>query len=78
MRRAAAERTEPLAILRTSRRTVMVNFKLAEASAIDLAKKAAAAGVTQKQWIARALAESGIDIDPLDLENRSPKRRAAA
>ena len=60
VRRVAAERTEPLAILRTSRRTVMVNFKLAEA------RKAAIA------------ANRLIDIDPLDLENRSPKRRAAA
>jgi len=74
---AEAERTEPPAIVRTPRRTVMVNIKLAETSAIDLAKKATAAGMTQKQWITRALAVSGIDMDPLDLEDRSPRRRAA-
>jgi hypothetical protein len=74
---AEAERREPPAVVRTPRRTVMVNIKLAESSAVDLARKAAAAGVTQKQWIARALAESGIEIDPLDLEDRSPRRRAA-
>ena len=75
---AEAERTEPPAIVRVPRRTVMVNIKLAEASAIDLARKAAAAGMTQKQWITRALATSGIEMDPLDLEDRSPRRRAAA
>ena len=78
LRQAAEAAIVPAAVLRAPRRTVMVNVKLAEASAIDLAKKAAAAGVTQKQWIARALADSGIDIDPLDLEDRSPKRRASA
>jgi hypothetical protein len=54
----------------------MVNIKLAEATAVDLANKAVAAGITQKQWIARALAASGIVVDPLDLEDRSPRRRA--
>jgi hypothetical protein len=73
---AAAERTEPPAVVRPERRTVMVNVKLAEDTAIDLANKAASAGVTQKQWIARALAASGIAVDPLDLEDRSPRRRA--
>ncbi len=80
LRRVAAEagRSEPPAVVRTPRKTVLVNIKLAEASAIDLAKKAAAAGVTQKQWIARALQASGIEMDPLDLEDRTPRRRAAA
>jgi len=74
---AEAERSEPPAVVRTPRRTVMVNIKLAESSAIDLARKAAAAGITQKQWIARALEASGIEIDPLDLQDRTPRRRAA-
>ena len=80
LRRVAAEagRSEPPAIVRTPRKTVLVNVKLAESTAIDLARKAVAAGLTQKQWIARALAESGIDVDPLDLEDRSPRRRAYA
>jgi hypothetical protein len=75
---AEAERTEPPAIVRPPRRTVMVNIKLAETSAIDLARKATAAGLTQKQFIARALADAGIEIDPLDLQDRTPRRRDAA
>ena len=62
---------EPPAIVRPARRAVMVNIKLAESSAIDLAKKAASAGLTQKQWIAR-------EMDPRDLADRTPRRRAAA
>jgi len=54
----------------------MVNIKLDESTAIDLANKAVSAGVTQKQWIARALAASGVKVNPLDLEDRSPRRRA--
>jgi hypothetical protein len=73
---AEAERTEPPAIVRAPRRTVMVNIKLNENTAIDLANKAVTAGITQKQWIVRALAASGVEVDPLDLEDRSPRRRA--
>ncbi len=54
----------------------MVNIKLNENTAIDLANKAVTAGITQKQWIVRALAASGVEVDPLDLEDRSPRRRA--
>jgi hypothetical protein len=73
---AEAERTEPPAIVRTPRRTVMVGIKLSEASAVALANKAVLAGVTQKQLIARALADAGVGIDPVDLEDRTPRRRA--
>jgi hypothetical protein len=78
LRRGAAEAewTEPPAVVRAPRRTVMVNIKLDESTAIDLANKAVSAGITQKQWIARALAASGVAVDPLDLEDRSPRRRA--
>ena len=80
LRRVATEsgRSEPPAVVRPERRAVLINIKIAESSAVDLARKAAAAGITQKQWIARALAESGIEMDPLDLEDRTPRRRTAA
>jgi hypothetical protein len=61
--------------VRSRRDTVLVNIRLAKASAAALAEKAAAAGLTQKQWITRALQTSGIPIDPLDLEDRTPRRR---
>jgi len=79
LRRVAveAERSTPPAVVKKERRSVLVNIKISEESAIDLATKAKAAGITQKQFIARALQQAGIAMDPLDLEDRSPRRRAA-
>src|SRR4051812_37784210 len=73
-----AGRSLPAAIVRPSRRTVLVNVKISEESAIALAKQAAAEGVTQKQLLCRGLVAVGVPIDPLDLEDRTPRRRAAA
>lgn len=73
-----ASRALPPAIARRDRRTVLVNVKMAEESAIALAKQAAEEGITQKQLICRALAAAGVPIDPLDLEDRTPRRRVAA
>jgi len=73
-----AGRALPPAIARRERRTVLVNVKMAEESAIALAKQAAVEGITQKQLICRALATAGVPMDPLDLEDRTPRRRAAA
>jgi len=73
-----ASRALPPAVVRRARRTVLVNVKMAEESAIALAKQAAGEGITQKQIICRALAAAGVPIDPLDLEDRTPRRRVAA
>jgi hypothetical protein len=80
LHRVAAEvgRSLPPAVASRDRRTVLVNVKMAEHTAIALAKHAAAEGVTQKQFICRALAAAGVPMDPLDLEDRTPRRRAAA
>ena len=59
-------------------RAVLINIKVAEETAIALARKAVAEGQTQKQIIVRALQSLGLPVDPLDLEDRSPRRRAAA
>jgi hypothetical protein len=75
---AEAGRPLPPAVTPRERRTVLVNVKMAEDSAIALAKKAAAEGMTQKQFICRALVAAGVPMDPLDLEDRTPRRRAAA
>jgi len=71
-------RALPPAVPRRARRTVLVNVKMAEESAIALAKQAAAEGITQKQFICRALAAAGVPVDPLDLEDRTPRRRVEA
>jgi hypothetical protein len=63
--------------VRRDRRSVMVNVKMDEAAAIALAKRAKAEGITQKQFICRALEAAGVPMDPRDLEDRTPRRRAA-
>jgi hypothetical protein len=72
-----AGRLLPAAVVRQDRRTVMVNVKMAEVSAIALAQQAKAQGITQKQLVCRALEAAGVPMDPLDLEDRTPRRRAA-
>jgi hypothetical protein len=64
--------------MRPDRRTVLVNVKVSEGLAIALADRAEAEGITQKQVITRALAAVGLPVDPLDLEDRTPRRRRAA
>jgi hypothetical protein len=74
-----AERSEPPAVVRTTeRKAVLINFKLAEKTAIALAKRAQAEGMTQKQWLAHLLAKEGLPVDQADLEDRSPRRRVDA
>ncbi len=72
-----AGRSLPPAMVRPDRRTVMVNVKMGETAAIALVERAKAEGLTQKQFICRALAAAGVPMDPLDLEDRTPRRRAA-
>ena len=67
----------PPAVVRPTRRSVLINVKVSEDLAIALAERAEAEGVTQKQVITRALAAAGLPVDALDLEDRSPKRRRA-
>jgi hypothetical protein len=74
---ADAGRSLPSAVVRPDRRLVMVNVKMVEESAVALAQQAKAQGITQKQFICRALQAAGVPMDPLDLEDRTPRRRAA-
>jgi hypothetical protein len=55
----------------------MVNVKMEEEAAIALAERAKAEGITQKQFICRALQAAGVPMDPLDMEDRTPRRRVA-
>jgi hypothetical protein len=68
-----AGRSLPAAVVRRDRRTVLINVKVSEELAIALAKRAAAEGITRKQVITRALAAAGLPVDPLDLEDRTPR-----
>jgi hypothetical protein len=69
-----AGRSLPAAVVRPERRAVLINIKVSEELALALADRARAEGITQKQVVTRALAASGLPVDPLDLEDRTPRR----
>jgi hypothetical protein len=69
-----ASRSLPAAVVRPERRTVLINIKVSEELALALADRARGEGITQKQVVTRALAASGLPVDPLDLEDRTPRR----
>ncbi len=75
---AVASRSLPPAVPARERRTILVNVKVAATLADALAERAAQDGITQKQLICRALAAYGLPVDPLDLEDRTPRRQRAA
>jgi hypothetical protein len=68
----------PPAVVRPTRRTVLINVKVDETLAIALAERAQTERITQKQIIMRALAAAGLPVNPLDLEDRTPRRRTVA
>ena len=74
---ADAGRVMPPAVVRSTRKTVLINVKVDEGLAVALAQRAQAEGVTQKQIIMHALAAAGLPVDPADLEDRTPRRRVA-
>jgi hypothetical protein len=75
---ADAGRTMPPAVVLRTRRTVLINVKVDEALAIALAERAQVEGTTQKQIIMHALAAAALPMNPLDLEDRTPRPRTAA
>ena len=56
-------------------RSAMLSMRFRESSLESLARVARARGLTQKQLVARALAETGVEIAPEDAEDRPPPRR---
>jgi hypothetical protein len=51
-----------------------LNMRLRETSVSAITAAAKARGMTIKQLIARALADSGVALAPADLEDRTPRR----
>jgi hypothetical protein len=56
-------------------RPTTLNLRLRSSTVLALTAKAKAEGLTQKQLVCRALAESGVAVAPADLEDRTPRRR---
>ena len=53
----------------------MFSMRFRESTLESLARVARARGLTQKQLVARALAEAGVEVAPIDAEDRPPPRR---
>jgi len=57
---------------------VRVAFKLAPATALALAERAAQDGRSEKQVIVRGLEALGLKVDPTDRHERPERRQASA
>ena len=53
----------------------MLSMRFRESTLESLAAVARTRGLTQKQLVARALADTGVEVAPADTEDRPPPRR---
>jgi hypothetical protein len=67
--------TLPPAQVPAEDRATTLNMRLRASSIDAIAREARARGLTNKQLVCRALADSGVEVAPADLEDRTPKRR---
>lgn len=66
---------QPPARMEVAERATTLNLRLREASVEAITTTARGRGLTIKQLVAKALAETGVAIAPADLEDRTPRRR---
>ena len=67
--------SQPPAKVAPTDRLTTLNMRLRETSITAILATAKSRGLTMKQLVAHALAESGVEIAPADLEDRTPRRR---
>ena len=72
---ARADPTQPPAVMPAKAGSTLITLRLQTALADAIADAAAAAGTTQKVIVTRALAAAGYAVSPVDLEDRTPRRR---
>ena len=58
-------------------RPTTLNVRMRTSTVAAITARARERGLTIKQVLCHALAEAGVSVDPLDLEDRTPRRRAA-
>jgi hypothetical protein len=75
---AEAAPSLPPTRLQAEDRTQAFNMRLKASTIAAIESKARAEGGTLKQIICRALAEAGVQVAAADLEDGTPRRRAAA
>jgi hypothetical protein len=65
----------PPAVVSSRRTSTLINLRVDASLADWLSDRARAEGTTQKVIITRALAAAGAPVSPLDLTDRTPRRR---
>ncbi len=72
----AAAPAQPPAQVRPHDRPTTLNLRIRESTVAALAAAARGRGLTMKQVVCQALADAGVEVAPVDLEDRTPRRRA--
>jgi hypothetical protein len=70
--------SQPPAQIEMSDRSTTLNLRLRETTINAITATARTRGLTIKQLVAHALAETGVAIAPADLEDRTPRRGQGA
>jgi hypothetical protein len=74
---SAAAPQHPPARIENGDRSQAFNTRLRTSTLAAIETRAKAEGATLKQVICRALAAAGVEVAPADLEDGTPRRRAA-
>jgi hypothetical protein len=69
---------QPPTLVSVADRPTTLNVRLRSSSVAAITSRARERGLTIKQVLAHALVKEGLAIDPLDLEDRTPRRGTAS
>jgi hypothetical protein len=70
--------SQPPTLVTVEDRPTTLNVRMRSSTVAAITARARERGLTIKQVVCGALAEAGVTVDPLDLEDRTPRRRSAA
>jgi hypothetical protein len=74
----SAAPAQPPAVIAPAGRPTTLNVRIQSDTLAGITTRARDHGLTIKQVICGALANAGVNVNPLDLEDRTPRRRDAA
>ena len=70
--------SQPPPLISARDRPTTLNVRMRSSTVAAITDRARERGLTIKQVLAFALAKDGLTVDPVDLEDRTPRRRSAA
>jgi predicted DNA binding CopG/RHH family protein len=70
--------SQPPTLIPVEDRPTTLNVRMRSSTVEAITARARERGLTIKQVLAMALVKEGLAVDPLDLEDRTPRRRSAA